>query len=80
MADQAPTPPPSRGTSTSSFGAGRRESHDASEFYARFSPPVLSKSTDVHGAVAGVGDSQIFLGSSTDMHQLPDNSVALVVT
>ena len=30
-----------RGTETSSFGAGRRESHDASGFYARFTPPIL---------------------------------------
>ena len=26
-------------TSTSAFGVGRRESHDASAFYARFTPP-----------------------------------------
>lgn len=33
---------PRRPTSTSAFGVGRRESHDASDFYARFTPPVLS--------------------------------------
>jgi len=34
---------PSRSAhSTSSLGVGRRESHDASGFYARFSPPRLS--------------------------------------
>jgi len=32
----------SRGTSTYAFGAGKRESHDASGFYARFTPPVIS--------------------------------------
>ena len=31
-----------RGTSTSNFGAGGRESHDASGFYRRFSPPEVS--------------------------------------
>ncbi len=30
------------GTSTSSFGVGRRESHDASDFYARFEAPEIS--------------------------------------
>ena len=30
------------GTSTSSFGVGRRESHDATDFYARFAPPEIS--------------------------------------
>ena len=33
--------PAKRGTETSSFGAGKRESHDATAFYARFSPPIL---------------------------------------
>ena len=27
------------GTSTSSFGVGQRESHDSTDFYARFAPP-----------------------------------------
>ena len=27
------------GTSTSRFGVGKRESHDATDFYARFRPP-----------------------------------------
>ena len=31
-----------RGTSTSAFGVGRRENHDASAFYARFPAPVVS--------------------------------------
>ena len=34
-------------TSTSSFGVSRRESHDASAFYERFTPPDLDLSTDV---------------------------------
>lgn len=67
-------------TATQSFGAGRREGHDASEFYARFTPPVLSDSVDVHGPVPALDDGAVFVGSSTDMSHLPDNSVALVVT
>ena len=29
-------------TRTQTFGAGKRESHDASDFYARFTPPKIS--------------------------------------
>src|SRR5438105_1496899 len=36
-----------RRTSTSNFGAGRREAHDASAFYARFEAPELSADADV---------------------------------
>ncbi|MCB9372507.1 MAG: hypothetical protein H6518_06970 [Microthrixaceae bacterium] len=36
------------GTSTSAFGAGKREGHDASDFYARFTAPDIS--TDDHVA------------------------------
>jgi DNA modification methylase len=69
-----------RSTSTSSFGVGRRESHDASDFYARFTAPELSDDETV------VAPAELFLadpflvGNATDMHHLPDNSVALVVT
>lgn len=69
-----------RSTSTSDFGVGRRESHDAAEFYARFTPPELSDDdTVVHPDELHLDDPFV-LGSSADMHQLPDNSVALVVT
>ena len=36
-----------KATATTSFGVGRRESHDASEFYARFSPPEISADDSV---------------------------------
>ena len=36
------TPRVRRRTATSNFGAGARESHDASAFYERFRPPELS--------------------------------------
>lgn len=86
MADNAPTGSrstvsrPARGTSTSSFGAGRRESQDANEFYARFTPPIISADASVHGPVDAIGDGACFVGSATDMFHLPDDSVALVVT
>jgi site-specific DNA-methyltransferase (adenine-specific) len=70
-------------TQTSAFGVGRREGHDASAFYARFSPPELSDDETVERPaelVQSLGAGHVFLGSSADMHQLPDNSVALVVT
>jgi len=70
-------------TQTSAFGVGRREGHDASAFYARFAPPALSNDEHVNRPpqlIEQLGDGQIFHGSSTDMHQLPDSSVALVVT
>lgn len=89
MADSAaeptpPGPPPARRgartTSTSSFGAGRREGHDASDFYARFSPPHISSDATVHGPVPELGSGACLLGDAADMRHLPDNSVALVVT
>lgn len=67
-----------KGTSTRSFGAGRRENHDASAFYARFSPPTLTDDDSVVTA-PDLGDGCLN-GDARDMHQLPDNSVALVVT
>jgi site-specific DNA-methyltransferase (adenine-specific) len=64
-------------TSTSNFGVGKRENHDASGFYERFAMPDFSD--DQALATDRVVD-QIFHGSATDMHQVPDASVALVVT
>jgi site-specific DNA-methyltransferase (adenine-specific) len=65
-------------TSTSNFGVSRRENHDASEFYARFQLPELSNDDTVVTA-PDFGDGCI-LGDARDMHDVPDNSVALVVT
>ena len=42
------TAPRRKPTSTSAFGVGKRESHDASAFYDRFPAPVLSKDTTVN--------------------------------
>lgn len=64
-------------TATSAFGVSRRENHDASEFYERFAAPAISKDTEVN--VSPVVD-QIFLSDARAMPELPDKSVALVVT
>ena len=68
-------------TSTSSFGAGKRESHDASEFYGRKiagdgEAKALSPLVDPPPSVVDV----LFNQSSESMPQLPDNCVALMVT
>jgi site-specific DNA-methyltransferase (adenine-specific) len=65
------------GTSTSNFGVGRRESHDASAFYARFEAPVLSTDDEVRPCTAA---GRLIRGDSRDMGEVPDKSVALVVT
>jgi modification methylase len=64
-------------TATSSFGVSRRESHDSSSFYSRFSAPELSDDETVNRA--GIRD-EIFVADARDMAQIPDNSIALVVT
>jgi site-specific DNA-methyltransferase (adenine-specific) len=66
-----------RPTSTSAFGVGRRESHDATGFYARFTPPVLSGDDTVK--ISPVED-KIFEGDARKMGEVEDASVALVVT
>ncbi len=65
------------GTTTSNFGVSRRESHDASGFYDRFTPPVLSDLADVDPRKE-IDD--IFVGNSTHMEKIATNSAALVVT
>ena len=65
------------GTTTSAFGVGRRESHDASSFYARFRAPVISNDENVghteHVDVIHVADART-------MPEVDSASVALVVT
>lgn len=71
------TRPRRQPTSTSNFGAGRRESHDASAFYERFTPPILSDDEEVN--TAPVVD-EVFCGDARAMDKVRDKSVALVVT
>ena len=66
-----------RSTSTSAFGVSKREGHDASGFYRRFTPPVLS--TDEVVAPRRALD-KLILGDARQMPEVPDSSVALVVT
>ena len=78
--------PSARRTATSRFGASRREGHDASAFYARFTPPVLSdddtvaRGPDIDPRLAErLGDGCI-CADARQMTALLDASVALVVT
>ncbi len=69
-----------RPTATSAFGVGRREAHDASPFYARFTPPRVSDDSTVAPPAA---TDAIWVGDARHMDQwgsVADNSVALVVT
>lgn len=70
---------PRRPTVTSSFGSGRRESHDSSGFYRRFPLPAISSEDDI--ARPAVID-RLFVGDARSMtdEQVADRSVALVVT
>jgi modification methylase len=68
-------------TSTASFGAGKRESHDASSFYARrmirtAAPDPVGGITDAPAAVI----DHVYCQSSESMLQLPSDCVALMVT
>jgi len=56
----------------------RRERHDATGFYARFRPPELSDDDVVAGPVKL--DQPLVCGDARTMDELPDASVALVVT
>ena len=69
-------------TSTASFGAGKRENHDSSSFYARKiygAPPGLQETGLVADAPEAAID-RIYCQSSELMDQLPDGSVALMIT
>lgn len=69
-------------TTTASFGAGKRESHDASMYYGRRmsgAAPVLQTTGLVHDPPAKILD-KIFCQSSESMTQIPDGTVALMVT
>jgi site-specific DNA-methyltransferase (adenine-specific) len=77
MTDEA-TIARARGTATSNFGVGRRESHDASGFYGRFEPPVLDDDTTVP-APSPIAEPFV-VGDARTMDAIADGSVALVVT
>jgi len=66
-------------TATSGFGSGKRESHDSTSFYDRFSPPVVSGDERVEKPVTV---DQLFCADARTMtpDQVADRSVALLVT
>lgn len=66
-------------TATSDFGSGRRESHDSTSFYERFTPPIVSGDERVELPVVV---DRLFCGDAREMSesQVADRSVALVVT
>ncbi len=80
VAGGVPYDPPvqRRPTTTSNFGVGRRESHDASGFYGRFEPPVLDDDATV--LPPKPVEEPFVCGDARNMHTLAENSVALVVT
>ena len=65
-------------TRTSSFGVGRRESHDSSGFYARALVSVEESRDRVVSLAPDL--NTVFVQSSEHMEQLPDSCVALMVT
>jgi site-specific DNA-methyltransferase (adenine-specific) len=72
------TAPRRRPTTTSNFGVGKRESHDATAFYERFAAPEVSDDATVEPPYDIADPFQ--LGDARDMRVVRDNSVALVVT
>ncbi|MHB1553058.1 MAG: DNA-methyltransferase [Acidimicrobiales bacterium] len=65
-------------TRTKSFGVGRREGHDSSPYYGRGLVSVV-ETKDRHTSEPTVAD-EIFEHSAEEMSELPDDSVALMVT
>ena len=66
-----------RPTATARFGSSRRESHDASAFYRRFTAPELSGDSQVNEPAER---DVIHHGDARDMGGVATSSVALVVT
>lgn len=66
-----------RPTATSAFGVSKREGHDSSAFYARFTAPEISDDKTVNEPKVV---DEIIVGDSRAMTDVADASVALVVT
>jgi site-specific DNA-methyltransferase (adenine-specific) len=68
------------GTRTSRFGAGKREGHDASAFYDRnLTSPEWSTASTVND-IPSRNLNRVFEHTAEKMTELPDDSVALMVT
>lgn len=81
------------GTKTRKFGSGKRESHDAAEFYNRnlykgvsfqLIADLLSKASQLKESVAARPEEEwvnrIYCGSSQRMGEIPDQAVGLAFT
>lgn len=69
-------------TATRSFGAGTRESHDSSSFYGRklYATARCEAESEQVNPVPGHVVDRVLHRSSECMAELPDNSIALMVT
>ncbi|HEV2368755.1 MAG TPA: site-specific DNA-methyltransferase [Acidimicrobiales bacterium] len=68
------------GTKTSSFGASKREGHDSSAFYGRvLAQAKFCDDASLNDVPRRILD-RVFVHSAEAMLELPDNSVALMVT
>ncbi len=75
------------GTRTSTFGTGKRESHDSSSFYSRnmltelVNTPLTKKALqEIEVPETGPWADRIYCSDASSMTELPDNSVALSFT
>ena len=70
-------------TKTSKFGVSKRESHNSSEYYKRKmsgqNPPVF-ESIYADNKIPEDAVDRIFITSSRNMEELPDNSVHMMIT
>jgi DNA modification methylase len=66
-----------KSTSTSRFGTSKREGHDATAFYERFTSPEVSDDTTINTTE---NVDVLHCHDARDMQHVEDNSVALVVT
>ena len=66
-------------TATSLFGSGKRESHDSTSFYDRFTPPVISPDELIEQPVVS---DVIWQGDAREItdDMIADRSVALMIT
>jgi modification methylase len=73
-----------KGSKTSSFGTSTRIGHDSSKYYNARMYAEIAKQTESEPEPENLFPAQfentIIHGSSTDMHQIPANSVHLMVT
>jgi site-specific DNA-methyltransferase (adenine-specific) len=77
--ESKPLADPRKTSFTSRFGVSKRESHDATDFYARFAAPELSSDNTVSRQPEDMLD-RIFPGDARQMNDVQNGSVALVVT